>query len=121
MHKHILIAGGAGFVGSNLAIAFKTVYPHYQVSIFDNVSRKGKALNIARLEAAGAMFRHANTRVASDLVMETRIDVIIDAAGEPSVLAEQEEKALNRYWADPEKVSYFIKCCLLNDSHPGFS
>ena len=87
MSKHILIAGGAGFVGSNLAIAFKTIYPNYLVTVFDNLSRKGSALNLVRLEAADVIFRHVDTRMASDLVKDTRIDVIIDAAAEPSVLA----------------------------------
>src|SRR5690349_1213463 len=89
MSKHIVIAGGAGFVGSNLSIAFKTIYPNYRVTVFDNLSRKGSALNLSRLETAGVIFRHADTRIPADLLMEETIDVIIDAAAEPSVIAGQ--------------------------------
>ncbi len=83
----ILIAGGAGFVGSNLAIYFKQSYPGYDISCIDNLSRKGSALNLPRLQQAGIRFRKADTRFAEQIACNDSIDIIIDAAAEPSVLA----------------------------------
>jgi CDP-paratose 2-epimerase len=85
--QHTLIAGGAGFVGSHLAIWFKSQYPHYRVTALDNLSRKGSELNVSRLQAAGVHFIQADTRFPAQLVMEHPVSLVIDAAAEPSVLA----------------------------------
>ena len=49
----ILVTGGAGFVGSSLAIALAERRPDAQVVAFDNLSRRGSELNLPRLRAAG--------------------------------------------------------------------
>ena len=46
----ILITGGCGFVGSNLAIFFKDSHPRTQINSLDNLSRKGSLLNLKRLK-----------------------------------------------------------------------
>ncbi len=46
----ILITGGCGFVGSNLAIYFKNNRIGTQINSLDNLSRKGSLLNLARLK-----------------------------------------------------------------------
>ena len=46
----ILITGGCGFVGSNLAIYFKDNQIGTQINSFDNLSRKGSLLNLNRLK-----------------------------------------------------------------------
>ena len=45
----ILITGGCGFVGSNLAIYLKKNQIGAKVESLDNLSRKGALLNILRL------------------------------------------------------------------------
>ena len=46
----ILITGGCGFVGSNLAIYFKDNRIGTQISSLDNLSRRGTILNLNRLK-----------------------------------------------------------------------
>tara|TARA_B100002003_G_C13852974_1_gene417979 strand:- start:435 stop:602 length:168 start_codon:yes stop_codon:yes gene_type:complete len=46
----ILITGGCGFVGSNLAIYFKNNRIGSQINSLDNLSRKGTLLNLQRLK-----------------------------------------------------------------------
>lgn len=67
MRNHKLIVGGAGFVGSNLVIAFKEWYPGCRVTAIDNLSRKRSAFNLRRLQHNGFEFRQADTRYASAL------------------------------------------------------
>jgi len=83
----ILITGGCGFIGSNLAILLKQKYPAYQVTCLDNLKRRGSELNITRLKDAGVSFIHGDIRNPEDLKLDTHFDYIIDAAAEPSVMA----------------------------------
>ena len=46
----ILITGGSGFVGSNLAIYFKNNKIGTKVNTLDNLSRRGSLLNLIRLK-----------------------------------------------------------------------
>jgi len=46
----ILITGGCGFVGSNLAIYFKDNNVGTRINSLDNLSRKGTLLNFNRLK-----------------------------------------------------------------------
>ena len=54
--ESILITGGAGFVGSSLAIRFKGLFPRVAVTAFDNLHRRGSELNLPRLQEAGIRF-----------------------------------------------------------------
>lgn len=84
----ILITGGAGFVGSNLAVLLKEKYPAYSVICFDNLKRRGSELNLGRLRERGIEFIHGDIRDKSDFdQVRIPVDCIIDAAAEPSVLA----------------------------------
>lgn len=83
----ILITGGAGFVGSSLAIALKTNYPDYQVFALDNLKRRGSELNISRLKKVGVEFVHGDIRSKEDFDALPAVDVVIEASAEPSVLA----------------------------------
>ncbi len=83
----ILITGGAGFAGSNLAILLKNKYPQYEILCIDNLKRRGSELNLARLKEFGINFLHADIRNPEDLEGIEAFDFLIDAAAEPSVLA----------------------------------
>jgi len=84
----ILITGGAGFVGSNLAMLFREKYRHYSVICFDNLKRRGSELNLARLKDHGIEFIHGDIRDKNDFdQIPGPVHCIIDAAAEPSALA----------------------------------
>ncbi|MGA7396970.1 MAG: NAD-dependent epimerase/dehydratase family protein, partial [Solirubrobacterales bacterium] len=63
----ILVTGGAGFVGSNLAIALATRHPDWRITAFDNLYRKGSELNLGRLADAGVEFLRGDVRSLEDL------------------------------------------------------
>lgn len=82
---HILITGGAGFVGSNLAVMFACA--GNQVTSFDNLHRRGSELSLPRLRAAGIDFIHGDIRNNADFEALPAADVVIECAAEPSVHA----------------------------------
>jgi len=86
--KTILITGGAGFVGSSLALRIKMKYPGYSVLSLDNLKRRGAELNVERLLSGGVKFIHGDIRNKEDFfAIEENVDVIIESSAEPSVLA----------------------------------
>jgi CDP-paratose 2-epimerase len=89
MTKSILILGGAGFVGSSLALGLKSAYPEWQIVCFDNLRRRGSELNLPRLRDHGIRFVHGDIRSASDLEGGglDAPDTVVDCSAEPSVLA----------------------------------
>lgn len=85
-YKHVLITGGAGFVGSNLAIKLKTDFPELSITCLDNLKRRGSELAIKRLKEKDIEFVHGDIRSKEDLVFEN-IDLLIECSAEPSVMA----------------------------------
>lgn len=83
----ILITGGAGFVGSNLAIEFKKNNVNIEVVAFDNLKRRGSELNLPRLKETGIEFIHGDIRNKEDFEAIGRSDVVIECSAEPSVMA----------------------------------
>lgn len=83
----ILITGGAGFVGSSLALALKHNYPDYSIIALDNLKRRGSELNIKRLKEADIEFVHGDIRSKEDFDSLPAVDTVIEASAEPSVLA----------------------------------
>lgn len=86
-HKIILITGGAGFVGSNLAIKFKERYSDIKVIALDNLRRRGSELNLERLKRYGVEFIHGDIRNIEDLQKIGYFDLIIECSAEASVLS----------------------------------
>ncbi len=84
----VLISGGAGFVGSFLALAFRKKWPEGDVVVLDNLRRRGSELNLAIFKQAGVSFVHGDVRNRSDLTsLPGNFDLFVDASAEPSVLA----------------------------------
>jgi CDP-paratose 2-epimerase len=83
----ILITGGAGFVGSSLALMFKRDRPHDDVCALDNLKRRGSELALARLARAGVRFVHGDVRSVDDLRDAGAFDLLVECSAEPSVHA----------------------------------
>jgi len=83
----ILVTGGAGFVGSRLAMGIKSARPEARVVALDNLRRRGSELNVPRLASAGVEFRHGDVRDTADLAAVGAIDCLLECSAEPSVLA----------------------------------
>jgi CDP-paratose 2-epimerase len=83
----ILITGGAGFVGSHLALSFKRDMPHNTVIALDNLKRRGSELALERLASGGVEFRHGDVRNREDFADASSLDLLIECSAEPSVQA----------------------------------
>ncbi len=86
MHR-LLITGGAGFVGSNLAVSLAKRHPDWEIVVLDNLYRRGSELNLPRLQEAGVEFVRGDVREPEDLARLARIDALIECSAEPSVMS----------------------------------
>jgi CDP-paratose 2-epimerase len=85
--SRVVITGGAGFVGSNLAVSLATRHPDWDVLAFDNLYRRGSELNLPRLEAAGVEFVKGDVREPGDLEALPACTALIECSAEPSVMS----------------------------------
>jgi CDP-paratose 2-epimerase len=108
MYNCILITGGAGFVGSALAIALKKQFSDTRIIALDNLHRRGSELNLARLAQANVQFVHGDIRLRDDLMhlVPERPGLLIECSAEPSAQA--------GYAGSPE---YLIQTNLLGSFH----
>jgi CDP-paratose 2-epimerase len=85
--NRLLITGGAGFVGSNLAVSLASRHPDWEVLVLDNLYRRGSELNLPRLEAAGVRFVQGDVREPADLRALPSLSALIECSAEPSVMS----------------------------------
>ncbi len=85
--NRLLITGGAGFVGSNLAVSLASRHPDWEVLAFDNLYRKGSELNLPRLREAGVEFVEGDVREPGQLQRLPQISALVECSAEPSVMS----------------------------------
>jgi len=83
----ILITGGAGFVGSHLALTLAELLPDREVVALDNLHRRGSELNLPRLEEAGVRFVRADVRDRGELERLGEVEALVECSAEPSVMS----------------------------------
>jgi CDP-paratose 2-epimerase len=83
----LLITGGAGFVGSNLAVSLAARHPDWEILALDNLYRRGSELNLPRLEQAGVEFVKGDVREPESLERLPEISALIECSAEPSVMS----------------------------------
>ena len=84
----VLITGGAGFVGSSLALHYREDYPQAEIVVLDNLRRRGSEINLRTFREKDIRFFHGDIRHFSDLEdLPGNYDIFIEASAEPSVLA----------------------------------
>src|SRR5436305_2459365 len=83
----VLVTGGAGFVGTNLAVGLAARHQDWEVLALDNLRRRGSELNLRRLGEAGVPFVHGDIRVRDDLEAVGEIAALVECSAEPSTLA----------------------------------
>jgi CDP-paratose 2-epimerase len=84
--ERVLVTGGAGFVGSNVAIHL-AADADCEVVAFDNLHRRGSELNLPRLADAAVQFVRGDVREPGDLDRLPPLDVIVECSAEPSVMS----------------------------------
>jgi CDP-paratose 2-epimerase len=92
----LLITGICGFAGSALALELQDRLTGLEILGLDNLSRPGSEQNRQILKSRGICFVHGDIRNPSDLESLQKVDWVIDAAANPSVLAGVSGKTSSR-------------------------
>ena len=117
MSRSVLVTGGAGFVGSNLAMSLASGHPDWSVKALDNLHRKGSELNLDRLAAAGVEFVRGDVRSPDDLAVAGSPDVIIECSAEPSVMSGADGDTAYLYETNLTGAYNCLELARRHDSH----
>lgn len=85
----VLITGGAGFIGANVAVGLAARHADWEILALDSLRRRGSELNLPRLRDARVQFIHGDVRIKADLMAlrDAGVDVLLECSAEPSVMA----------------------------------
>ncbi len=81
----ILITGGCGFVGSNIAIYLKKKLKRSDISSLDNLTRKGSVVNRNRLKKFNIKNYKINIENLKKIKKLPKYNLIIDCCAEPAI------------------------------------
>ena len=87
----ILITGGCGFVGSNLAIYLKNKLLNVTINTLDNLSRKGTVLNYKRLKKNKIKNYKIDIKNFKALKKLSKFDLVIDCCAESAIETSEKE------------------------------
>ena len=87
----ILITGGCGFVGSNIAIYLKKKLKRAEIYSLDNLIRKGSSYNKNRLKKENIKNFNINVEKYKKIKSLPRFDLIIDCCAEPAIEVSKKE------------------------------
>ena len=87
----ILITGGCGFVGSNIAIYLKKKLKKAKIFSLDNLTRKGSILNRNRLKNHKIKNFNINIEKFEKIVNLPKFDLVIDCCAEPAIEASRKD------------------------------
>ena len=112
----ILITGGCGFVGSNLAIYFKNNKIGTKINTLDNLSRRGSSLNLSRLKKNKIKNFKKDISNYKEISNLPKYDLIVDCCAEAAV--EESKKELDKVF-NTNLVGTFniLKKCIKDKSN----
>ena len=87
----ILITGGCGFVGSNIAIFLKKKMKKSKIFSLDNLSRKGSLINKNRLKRYKISNFKINIEDNKKIARLGKFNIIIDCCAEPAIEASKKD------------------------------
>ena len=87
----ILITGGCGFVGSNIAIFLKKKLKKVNICSLDNLTRKGSKQNSRRLLNHNIKNFKINIEKFEKIKLLQKFDLIIDCCAEPAIEVSKKE------------------------------
>ena len=110
----ILITGGCGFVGSNIAIFLKQKIKNVKIVSIDNLLRNGSLENKLRLKKHKIINLKINIEDNAKLKKLQKFDLIIDCCAEPAIEASRKspERVFNTNLV--ELLIYYVNVLEIN-------